>query len=143
MAVERRDPLPIGRYWVFVFERDRDAWARWTAQFSPRWVRVRATSQLDHAGLGANALEQLKALTGVDLTSGERPADFVQFDVLEPVPWLGIGFPNIVPKGLPSPIGPTDVIDAPEPGDLDSQIPFGWIAAGALGILALVLLRRQ
>lgn len=132
MAQERRDPLPIGRYWVVVFERDDAKWNQWIKQFSPAYVQVRASAGLDPAGVLGNLL------------GSAAPGYFVQFDVVKPVPWVGIGFPTIVPTNEPAPTSPTDVVQAPEPETPeDVRTKALWIGAAALvGLFAIARLTR-
>jgi hypothetical protein len=130
MAVEKSDPLPPGRYWIVVFKRDEQAWNQWIEQFSPERVKVRASAGLDPGGLLDNLLG-----------TGSTPGYWVQFDVLEPVPWIGIGYPTIVEQGKPSPTSPTDVITAPEPETTDELAGKAlWIGAGV--VVGLFLLNK-
>ena len=102
MAVVRTSPLPPGRYWVVVFERDALEWSLWTRRYADR-VKVRATQGLDPGSVLENLL------------GGNAPAEWVQFDVTEPVPWEGPGFPNSIPEGIPVPTSWGEVVQAPEP----------------------------
>lgn len=91
MAVERRDPVPPGRYWVWLMPEDT---ARWTS-----WTRA-------HAG---------KVSTRV--TEGDPDSGYhVVFDVIAPVPWVGFGFPTIVESGTLPTTSQTVQAPAPEPG---------------------------
>lgn len=87
MAVERRDPVPAGRYWIWLNPGEDAAWETWTRQNAPK-VRVR-------------------------LSEGSDGGTHVVFDVLEPVKWIGFGFPTIVESGtLPT---TSETVQAPAP----------------------------
>lgn len=133
MAVERKDPLPVGRYWVVVFERDNAKWDQWIKQFSPDRVKVRATAGLDPAGVLGNLL------------GSAAPGYWVQFDVVQPTPWVGIGYPTIVPGGAPTPTSPTDVIQAPPPETsegLASELAGKALLFGGAALVGIFLLAR-
>lgn len=70
MALERKNPLPIGRYWVDVPEANLPEFQAWLAE-RPTQIHVEATDQ---------------ALA--DLT-------WYLFAVSSPVPWFGPGTPTI------------------------------------------------
>ena len=51
MTLERRDPLPAGRYWLDVFPANRDAWDRWSnAMDSVGSVTIEHTEHFDADG---------------------------------------------------------------------------------------------
>ena len=51
MTLERRDPLPAGRYWLDVFPSNQDAWDRWSnAMDSVGSVTIEHTEHFDAAG---------------------------------------------------------------------------------------------
>lgn len=75
MAVEKRNPLPPGRYWVDVFDRDRAAFREWLDSYSGVVV-VLSTESYD-----ANA--------------GGPARDWYLFHVHGHVAWNGPGYPTI------------------------------------------------
>lgn len=80
MALERRNPLPIGTYWVDVFADDIDAFRAWIVK-NKDLVRVIRTES--HAESEWHSF-------------GSYPArDWYLFDVIEPVKWEGPGYPDI------------------------------------------------
>lgn len=95
MAIERRNPLPVGRYWVDIVEPKTGGvllkFDAWLARNSSK-VKVVKREQKG------------TTLWSLD-TSGKR-YDWVLFDVLSPVEWprtSGFGLPTIVQ----SPTAPT------------------------------------
>lgn len=75
MAIERANPLPIGRYWVDVFEPDRAAFLNW---------------------IDANAGKLNILVKQYYMQNAGGPArNWFLFDVLQPVDWEGPGFPTI------------------------------------------------
>lgn len=79
--LERRNPLPVGRYWLDVFEPNIPAWSAW----STGKVKVRASEYF--AGSDASVF------------SDKQPArQWVLFEVAKPVAWDAktFGYPTIV-----------------------------------------------
>lgn len=110
MAVERRDPLPPGRYSFFVLVSDGPAWAKWLGE---QGGRVRVVAQVDKRALGTSVPVFATRWDGTiiqDLVGTD-----VLFDVLEPTPWVGFGFPSI--ESAP-PTGPVPS----EPRSVDSWV---------------------
>jgi hypothetical protein len=85
MAVERRSPLPVARYWVDVSPADQPAFNAWVA-----------------SGAGAIAVRTTSAYND--------GWTWYLFDVLSPVPWQGPGFPTIATPDVKT---PADVITSP------------------------------
>ncbi len=110
MAIERRDPLPPGRYSFNVWHgEDRPKWDAWT----------RANSN---------------TVRTVSIEPGTAN-DWVMFDVLAPTKWVGLGFPDIVTQDVHSQV---DQIQAPSADVLKAQaqkqVQEVWQGAGqALG----------
>jgi hypothetical protein len=131
MAMERRDPLPPGRYWLFLMPSEIGRWREWTETHRGVVKTVLVEPQLALA-------PHVPAIfaTRPDLSIiREQAGDYVVFDVLSPVPWVGFGFPTIVPPGeLPS---ANQVSSGPEPGDTDMN-PLGALfgEAKTLALLA-------
>lgn len=115
MAVERSNPLPVGRYWVDIPPSDTLSFNIWK-QTHRDLVKVRAVST------GANGWE------------------WHLFDVLSPVLWGPWGFPNIADEGVD---GPEDVYKVPhvEQPDSVAMIERALWGAGAI-LLAAVALNR-
>lgn len=123
LGLERKNPLPKGRYWVFRMGEDIgafDAWLRaWTI---PKFLRVVST-ELD--------------------VDADPVTEFVVFEVLQDnvVVWVGPGLPDRSPPNVTS---AKDVIQAP---DIDSgleqlskaleqdSVPLLIFAAGVLYLL--------
>lgn len=90
MAVERRDPVPPGRYYAFVDEDKAEHWSDWVAEYKDR-VRVVA---MEAQTLTPNVPVWATTPTGEIIKA--YAGDWVLFDVLSPVPWVNIGLPTIV-----------------------------------------------
>lgn len=144
MAVERRDPVPPGRYWIFLMKDETEAWRAWT-ELHRNAVKV----VLTEPQLGLDPHQSAIFATRPDLSIiKEHVGDYVVFDVLAPVPWIGFGFPTIVPKGeLPT---ANQTGSGPEPVDTDLN-PIGAIfdqlktllfLGGAIYLGAALLRRR-
>lgn len=137
MAVERKPILPVGFYWVVVFEADRPQWAAWLSANRGK-VLVRGTEQLDGSSTFDNFF-------GDEHSVG----DWVKFEVLQPpTKWEGPGFPTIIPPGKKVE-GRSDVEQAPviEGPSLPGLPELGSFARGAapwivVGIVALYAVRR-
>lgn len=134
MTVERQiDPLPVGCYWVDVFEKDFETFRSWLS-YNDDSVRVVRTESFEG---GWQAFENLPA------------RDWYLFEVLKPVKWEGPGFPDIAPsKEMTS----EDTVDRPDPpkGAIESleetiiEAPkkaAAVVVAGFLGLGLYVLIK--
>ncbi len=125
MAVERRNPLPAGVYWIDVFGANREKFAAWTRANK---VHVSKTESFDST----------------------PPRDWLKFEVTTPVPWDAktFGFPTIIEPG--STVNTSDdTVQKPPPEtgpNLDDLLPKpGQLMLGiglAIGI-GLILTRRR
>lgn len=115
MAIERRDPLPPGRYWVFLYLAELETWQAWVSRNFPR-VTVRA-SELQTV----TPDNPLWGVTPSGAIIKDPAGEVVLFDVAEPVPWIGIGFPTIVKQTGQTPEAirqaMTEVASTPEPAE--------------------------
>jgi hypothetical protein len=131
MTIERRRPLPAGRYWVDIFERDRPQWAAWiSVQQNAGNAKVEATEHFP--GDESKDLEE---------------RDWVLFVTTAETVWpdadMGLA-PNIAGKDVHS---STDTIDRPppEPDPLErlermgDTLVRGVMTAGAVAVGVLVL----
>lgn len=78
MALERRNPLPRGVYWLDVFGDNRHEFSAWRTIFAKQ-LKVHSTESFD-----------------------SKPArDWVKFEVLAPIEWDAktFGYPTIIPPG--------------------------------------------
>lgn len=126
MALEKRNPVPPGVYWIDVWGDNRAKFLEWTALPT---IQVRKT----------------RSYEAID----DWPArDWLLFEVVTPTAWpnlKGIGFPTIAPKGLQTEAEDTaQRPDPPKPSDyLPSFSGFGkvlLVAAGAAGSVGAVWL---
>lgn len=84
MTVERRNPLPVGRYWVDIIDSPRNPGARLAFR---AWLAA-----------AGRAVVVVKEEHFARLTHG-RDRDWYLFDVRDPIAWprdKGFGFPNVV-----------------------------------------------
>jgi hypothetical protein len=131
MALERRRPLPAGRYWLDVFPRNKQAWELWSSSMAKLGsLRVEKTQHFDASG-------------------GNEAYDFVIFETSTPnVAWgaLNLPHPTIAPSNVQS---SEDTVTKPPPppgvfeqiDDTVKSIGTGAkIASGVLvGVAALAL----
>jgi len=92
MAVERRDPLPPGRYSAFILPKETAEWTAWVAQHRDT-VRVEATIDQRTIG-GSEETAMFHADLDLKLIT-ESGGSAVLFTVSAPTPWGGFGFPTI------------------------------------------------
>lgn len=100
MALERRNPLPPGLYWLDVFGDNRAKFEAWR-KLNASLVRVVTSESFD----------------------SEPPRDWVKLEVLSPAPWDArtFGFPTIIKPGEPvNSSGDTVQRPPPEKDPLDS-----------------------
>lgn len=110
MAVERRDPVPAGRYWVFLKKEEIPAWQSWVKNSSPNVAVVASETQFVTPD-GMLWAVSPESATRLDVLKEAR-GEWILFDVKAPTPWVGFGFPTIADGSVKS---STDVITAPSP----------------------------
>lgn len=80
MALERENPLPVGVYWLDVWEKDQAMFRKWLADNREKVEVIRTASHK---------------------RTSEYPArDWYLFKTHEPVRWEGPGFPTIATEDL-------------------------------------------
>lgn len=121
MAVERRDPVPPGRYWAFIEKKNDARWSQWTAENKGKVKVVLTESQL---AVDRDMPAIFVTRPDLDIIM-DRVGDYVVFDVKSPVPWVGIGFPTIVTKSGDPPHA-SETVQAPEPGASDEMANELW-----------------
>ncbi len=113
MAVERREPLPPGRYWIYILEDELGDWDEWARAHSAT-VRVVATERKTALPSHAPAV----MVTRPDLSIiMDAAGAWVLFDVLTPTPWIGFGFPTIVTDRSITQSSHVEQAPDPEPDD--------------------------
>jgi hypothetical protein len=90
MALERRDPLPKGRYSFFVTPTEQGRWDAWLAAHPG----VKVIYAIPQKALDSNTAVFATTWTG-DILQSYAGATFL-FEVFTPIPWVGFGFPDIV-----------------------------------------------
>lgn len=88
-AVERQNPLPAGRYWIDIFDKDSDAFGAWLSS-NKVTVVVRATEHFEST----------------------PTRDWYLFEVKVPTPWNGPGFPTVA---APNVTTSSDTAQRPDP----------------------------
>jgi hypothetical protein len=116
-VIERRNPLPPGRYWVDVFPPHLDTFAAWLKTHGPT----------SGGGDGSVTVEETETFEGAS-DGSMPPRDFYIFDVSAPVNWEGPGLPTVATPNIKA---SDDTVQkpAPVPNVLD-QIP-GSLAPGS------------
>lgn len=122
MSIERRNPLPAGRYWIDTFGDNRPAFADWSKSSG---VKVVTTQSFD----------------------SDPPRDWFLFTVASPLPFDAVkfGFPTIAPPEVKSAEDTVQKPDLPKNAldDLDNTLSqIGKVAKLGLGILGLGLLLK-
>lgn len=125
MALERKSPLPPGRYWVDVPPSDRSGFAAWL-QANRGHVAVRSTSE-----------------------SGDSGWQWILFDVTAPAMafWQGPGYPTIADPSITSEsqVKQVPTIEGASPGDFAAKIVKGaapWVLAAFLGVQVIKRMLR-
>jgi len=118
MALERKNPLPVNRYWIDTFGDNR-------AKFTT-WLRL-------HKG-------DVKSRVTESQPSTDPPREWHMFDVINPV-WFdqeSFGFPTIADPSVQT---SQDTVSRPDPElDLPDKIPTELPAVtGGIGLLALII----
>lgn len=141
MAIERRNPLPVGRYWVDVFEPDMAGFREWLASHRGERIYVeRSSLHEDQLGPGGS------------LFSEPQVREWVLFRVLHPVPWQGPGYPTIATEGIDH---SSDTVQRPPPprtlgdrledaaGQTGRVISTALVTLGVVGVGLLLLSKRR
>lgn len=138
MALQRQNPLPVGRYWVDVTEKDFSKFEEWL-KTNTASLQVITTEEKERRPVTPGE-------TGPIGYSQYWPATrWYLFDVKAPVNWEGPGFPTIAGEGVTS---SEDTVDRPPPmtpGDvLEEVLPKGInlgpivLVAGLFGLAYLI-----
>lgn len=90
MALERRDPLPIGRYSVFILPKEASTWSEWIKRHGSS---VKVIAVVDHTKL-ASSTPIFSANLELELIK-DYAGSSVLFDVTAPTAWVGLGLPTI------------------------------------------------
>lgn len=125
-VLERRNPLPAGRYWKDIFEADAEAFRAWLKDHGDT-VKVRTTETI----------------------TGEPSRDWYLFEVTAPTMWDGPGYPDVATTAVqtsadtvqrPDPEkDPLDKLDATDPLGFGKAVP--WIIAGVAAVAAIAVLK--
>lgn len=106
-ALEKRDPLPRGRYWVYLDDSELEHWQQWVSGSGGAVKTIVTEEQRTVA-----RFLPIIFLIRPDWTLIESVAGYwVLFDVLEPVKWVGFGYPTTVVD--PAVRSSTDIATAP------------------------------
>jgi len=129
-AVERRNPLPVGRYWIDIFDSQENAFRAWLNEHKGS-VRVITTESYPSSTFG-----------------GYEGRVWRLFEVTAPVSWNGPGFPTIAEAHVK---GSDDTAQRPpkEKDPLDRlgeiEVPVSglrtvsWVLGGVVLVAAVVV----
>jgi len=144
VALERRDPLPPGRYWIYVLEDELEDWSEWSRAHAAT-VHVVASEQKTKLAPFTPAVFATR-WDGSIIMDGAGA--WFLFDVSAPTPWVGFGFPTIVTDMTIR--RSTDVEAAPEPepdgqlgSDLWGEIKGLVFFGGAIALVAAFIGRPK
>ena len=115
-VLERRDPLPTGRYWVYLDDSEGDAWLAWVKSTGGAVKTLVMEEQRSVARWIPVIFLIRPDWTIIESTEGF----WVLFDVLSPVKWGGFGLPTTVID--PAVRSSTDIATAPPPVASDNPI---------------------
>lgn len=139
-VMERRDPLPAGRYWIYIDESEVARWQAWVTASGGK-VKPIVTEAQNKISSWVPAV----FATRWDLSIITSIAGYwILFDVLAPVKWVGFGYPTTVID--PTVQSATDVTTAPPPepdwnplGDFLSDVRWLLLAAGGVYLASKVI----
>lgn len=138
MAVERRDPVPPGRYWVFILPKEEEQWARWVTA-NQATVRVVGVERKEKLEPYVPAIFATRPDLSIIMQDGGA---WLLFDILQPTPWVGLGFPTIVNSSSvksSSQVEQGEVVPSQGsgPADFATKIALGaapWLLGAYLGV---------
>lgn len=109
MALERRNPVPVGRYHAFISVEDAPRWSAWMKEHKGKILVISTEAQTTTDN------NPFFATTLFGDTIKEHAGDWVLFDVKEPVPWVNIGLPTIVTQAEMGKRTTNEFFKVPEP----------------------------
>ena len=132
MALERKNPLPLGVYWIDIFSKDMKSFRAWIAKNKGK-VRVLKTESFPMSG-----------------TWNYPARDWYLFETTAPVAWEGPGFPDIA-KNRKLIASDTSVRPPPPKGPVEqleeavgtAKTGAAVLIGSALALGALILLTRK
>jgi hypothetical protein len=90
MAIERRDPVPAGRYSVFILPEEEPRWKAWLAEHA---ATVRPIMSVPQQRLASNT--PIFATTWMGDMIQDYAGSEVLFRISAPTPWVQLGLPTI------------------------------------------------
>lgn len=117
--LERRNPLPAGRYWIDIFTSGQLAWQFWVMYAYPH-LHIEKTEHYEG-----------------DFSLGYESRDWILFTTDAPLTWdlelsKKIGWPNTAPKSIQT---SDDTVNKPDPESLFGDGPGLKIAIAGVGIV--------
>ena len=139
-AIERRNPLPVGRYWQDIFSKQEPAWLEWfSTNTQSGSVKVEKAERFfaDPLRDGSWLPESLKPESAG--TIADRT--WFLFQVLKPVDWpaVKLGFPTIADQTVHSSADTADNPPGPSPSQEVGQVLTDYVVKPAAGLLVLYL----
>lgn len=144
--IERRDPVPPGRYSVFINPGEDARWRAWTVEHA---ASVKPLASLPFTRLASSSAPFSTTWTGEIVEN--YAGSLVLFELTAATPWVGLGLPTIETRAVSQWVaderkslvcywvwtesGPEVVCDSKGPGRV--AMPFvglaPWVLAGFLG----------
>lgn len=141
--LEKSNPLPVGRYWIDVFEAKKSVWDAWLATANIASDPTSYTGPSDRV-----QVEKIEYYEPFEDDGKEYPGRYwILFKVVQPTPWgtlmaEQIGWPNTAPVNIQT---SDDTVQKPDPNDartdwLPDVGPLGKIAIGGTALLTVAVL---
>lgn len=135
--IEKRDPLPVGRYWIDVFGKDYGVFLDWTIAHKATVTVVKT--------------EQYDTTSDWNLFDDREAGAWFLFEVSAPTSWgiaSDVGWPNTAPSNIQSsqdtiqsPPLPKNILD--DGGDaIPKWVPWVGVGVGAV-MLTMFLISRN
>lgn len=132
-SIERRDPVPAGRYWIYIDEKESSRWQAWVKAQQGK-VAVIATEAQQSMATWLPAI----FVTRWDLDIIKSTVGYwLLFDVKEPVPWVGLGLPTSVID--PHVHSSSEIMTAPAPKSEEELNPIGELYSTASTALKVAM----
>lgn len=141
--LEKANPLPVGRYWIDVFDAKKSVWDAWLATANIATDPTTYTGPSDRV-----QVKKIEYYESFEDNGQTYPGRYwILFKVVEPTPWgvlmaEQLGWPNTAPGSIQT---SDDTVQKPDPNDartdwLPDVGPLGKITIAGTGILAVAVL---
>ncbi len=137
------DPLPVGRYWIDIFEKGLPAWVQWSAAHVQS-LNIEKT-QFFAGGTEWTIQSNPYWIPGLPMyipgTATVPDRTFIIFRVNAPVPWgiaTDVGWPNTAPASIQSSQDTSTAQDVIDQANKDDEDKWKWVKYGAIGLIGVV-----